>query len=113
MPKTPSARYKYVVQLAIPKLIEARFIELYDHEHIPVLMKVPGVRACTRYQLVWADTDAMPEHLAIYDVDGPDVPKSEKWREASAVGQWGVEIRPHMRVRRHGMFEQAATFCSD
>lgn len=102
--------YKYVVQLSIPQSIEVRFKELYDNEHIPALMAVPGVRACTRYQLVWADTDEMPEHLAIYDVDGPDVPNSPEWHAASAVGQWGVEIRPHMRIRRHGMFEQALTF---
>lgn len=112
MSRTPQSGYKYVVQLSIPPSIEERFIELYDKEHIHAIMVVSGVRACTRYRLVWADTDDMPEHLAIYDVDGPDIPNSPAWREASAVGRWGVEIRPHMRTRRHGMFKQAMTFSS-
>lgn len=108
MPDQPSP-FVYVVQLAIPAELDARFNELYDNEHVPAFMSVPGVRACSRYKLVWADVDDMPEYLAIYDVDGPDVPKSKEWREGSAHGNWAVEIRPHMTVRRHGMFERLST----
>jgi hypothetical protein len=48
----------------------------------------------------------MPEYLAMYDVDAADVPKSPAWRSASNAGKWPDEIRPHMTVRRHGMFER-------
>jgi hypothetical protein len=108
MSQDPSP-YVYVVQLAIPEEIERRFNELYDNEHVPAFMSVPGVKACSRYKLEWADTDQMPEYLAIYDVDAPDVPKSEAWRQGSAHGDWVVEIRPHMRIRRHGMFKRLST----
>jgi hypothetical protein len=104
MPR-PKSRFVYVAQLAIPSALEQRFTELYDNEHVPALMAVPGVQTCSRYKLIWADTPDMPEYLAIYDVDAADVPKSKEWREASAKGQWPAEIRPHMTVRRHGMFE--------
>lgn len=107
------SRYVYVVQLAIAPELEPRFNELYDAEHVPVFMSVPGVRGCSRYKLVWADSDQMPEYLAIYDVDAPDVPKSEAWRRGSAHGEWAVAIRPHMRVRRHGMFERLSTVRSE
>jgi hypothetical protein len=108
MAQEPSP-YVYVVQLAIPEEIEDRFNELYDAEHVPAFMSVPGVRACSRYKLEWADTDEMPEYLAIYDVDAPDVPKSDAWRRGSSHGDWVVEIRPRMRVRRHGMFKRLST----
>ena len=108
MPQEPSP-YVYVVQLAIPKEIDDRFNELYDSEHVPAFMNVPGVKACSRYKLEWADSDEMPEYLTIYDVDAPDVPKSEQWRRGSAHGEWAIEIRPHMRVRRHGMFKRLST----
>lgn len=103
-------RYIYIAQLAIPASLEERFTELYDIEHVPALMTVPGVRSCSRFKLVWSDTPEMPEYLAIYDVDAPDVPKSKEWREASGSGRWPEEIRPHMSVRRHGMFERLKSF---
>jgi len=101
-----TAGFIYIAQLAIPKSLEQRFTELYDAEHVPALMAVPGVRACSRYKLLWSDSDEMPEYLAIYDVDAPDVPRSPQWREASGKGEWPNAIRPHMTVRRHGMFER-------
>ena len=109
----PPSRYVYIAQLSIPQAIEQRFTELYDAEHIPALMAVPGVRRCARFKLVWADSDTMPEYLAIYDVDTPDVPKSPQWREASSRGDWVTEIRPHMQVRRHGLFERMADFIAE
>lgn len=102
-------RFVYIAQLAIPAAIERRFTELYDTEHVPALMAVPGVRSCSRFKLVWSDTQDMPEYLAIYEVDAADVPKSQEWRQASASGDWPKEIRPHMTVRRHGMFERLKT----
>jgi hypothetical protein len=102
--------FVYVAQIAIPSGLERRFIELYDGEHIPALMRVPGVRACSRLKLMWSDTPDMPEYLAAYDVDAPDVPKSAEWKAASNTGLWPIEIRPHMTVRRHGMFERARHF---
>jgi hypothetical protein len=104
-----TTRFVYIAQIAIPTSLERRFTELYDTEHVPALMAVPGVRSCSRYKLVWSDAQDMPEYLAIYDVDAPDVPKSEEWRQASASGVWPSEIRPHMTVRRHGMFERLQT----
>ena len=104
--------FVYIAQLAIPKALEQRFTELYDGEHVPALMSVPGVRSCSRLKLLWSDTEDMPEYLAFYDVDGADVPKSPEWRKASNTGQWPSEIRPHLTVRRHGMFERLRTFDS-
>jgi len=95
----------FVVQLEIPAAQEATFNRLYDDEHVPALLAVPGVRSCRRYRLEWADTTAMPRYLAIYEVDGPDVPKSAAWRRASDSGDWPREVRPHLTVRHHGMFQ--------
>lgn len=104
-----NSRFLFIAQLAIPKEHEQRFTELYDKDHVPALMKVPGVRSCSRYKLLWADSAEMPEYLAVYDVDAPDVPKSPQWREASNSGEWPSAIRPHLTVRRHGMFECLST----
>ena len=98
--------YVYVVQLSVPAELEAEFNQLYDTAYIPALLKVPGVLGCTRYKLDWADTAEMPEYLAIYELSSPEPPRSEAWRAASVQCGWATRIRPHLRVRRHGMYRR-------
>jgi hypothetical protein len=97
--------YVYLAHLSIPHDMEAEFNNLYDSGYVPNLLQVPGVRSCRRLKLEWADSE-MPEYLAIYEVDDPDVPKSAAWKDASVRCGWADKIRPHLKVRRHGMFRQ-------
>src|SRR6476660_6946049 len=47
--KMPIAtKYLFVVSMDVTKEKEALFNEVYDSEHVPLLLKVPGVRAVTR-----------------------------------------------------------------
>ena len=43
--------YAYVVQMDIPQHLDTDFNRIYDEEHVPTILKVPGVRSCTRYRL--------------------------------------------------------------
>ena len=43
-----NSNYLFVVNMDIDADKEALFNEIYDNEHIPNLLKVPGVRAVTR-----------------------------------------------------------------
>ena len=101
-----AGRWIYVVQLEVPAALEPTFTRLYDEEHVPALLAVPGVHSCFRYELLWADTDSMPRWLTIYEVDDPEVPRSLAWREASATGDWPTLVRPNLTVRTHGMFRK-------
>jgi len=97
--------YVYLAHLSVPAELEEAFNHLYDTGYVPNLLKVPGVRACRRFRLEWADGET-PEYLALYEVDGPQVPKSQAWKDASVACGWAERIRPHLTVRRHGMFRQ-------
>ena len=44
MPDAARAPYIYMVQMDIPAEHEADFNRIYDTEHVPEIMKVPGVR---------------------------------------------------------------------
>ena len=70
--------YLYVAQVSIPKEYESELNRLYDDEHVPNLLKVPGVRGCRRYKLEWGDPE-MPSYLALYDLDDPNLPKTDAW----------------------------------
>ena len=45
------ADYILVVQLDVDKKHEKEFNELYDNEHVPNLLSVPGVVSGQRYEL--------------------------------------------------------------
>jgi hypothetical protein len=90
---------------------EALFNEVYDQEHIPNLMKVPGVLAVTRVKaqpftlnIAGAPKDvpvADAAYTAIYELESPEVLASEAWGEAVEAGRWPGEVRPFTTNRRH------------
>ena len=94
----------YIAQLAIPADKEAEFNTLYDEGYIPALLRVPGVLKASRFRLTWSDVPDMPEFLATYEVETAEVPRSAEWKQASVDCGWAARIRPHLTVRRHGLF---------
>ena len=98
--------YAYVVQMDIPAALEDDFNRIYDTEHVPLILKVPGVRSCVRYRLEQSTKEGMPRYLAIYEMDSPDVYKSAAWIEASDTGEWKPKIRPHSTNRQHSVFRR-------
>jgi hypothetical protein len=98
----------FVVQLDIPAEHEAEFNRVYDTEHFPMLSKVPGVRGGARYRLEHSTVSGMQRYLTIYEIDSPDVLKSEAWEKAGAYGDWITKIRPKCTARHHSVFERIA-----
>jgi hypothetical protein len=100
--------YVYVVQMDVPAALEAEFNRIYDEDHVPTILKVPGVRSCARYRLDHSTVPDMPRYLAIYQVDDAAVIDSPAWTEASDRGEWKPKIRPYTTNRRHSVFERIA-----
>ncbi len=100
--------YIYVVQMDIPAELEAEFNRIYDEDHVPTILKVPGVRSCTRYRLDHSTVPTMPRYLAIYECDSAEVIDSPAWTEASDLGEWKPKIRPHTTNRQHSVFRRIA-----
>jgi hypothetical protein len=100
--------YIYVVQMDIPAEKEADFNRVYDTQHIPALLNVPGVRSAKRYMLQSANVDGVARYLAIYELDSSDIPDSRAWLEAAEIGEWVTQIRPHTTNRSHLTFQQLA-----
>jgi antibiotic biosynthesis monooxygenase (ABM) superfamily enzyme len=72
------AKYLYVVRVDVDPEKEKQFNEWYEKEHIPALLKVPGVIAAYRY----ISLEGTPKFIAIYELDKPDIPTSEAWKSA-------------------------------
>ena len=100
--------YIYVVQMDVPAELEAEFNRIYDEDHVPTILKVPGVRACRRYRLDHSTIATMPRYLALYEVDSAEIIDSPAWTQASDLGEWKPKIRPYTTNRMHSVFEQIA-----
>ena len=96
------------MQLDIPQVLEEDFNRIYNAEHVPNLLTVPGVRGCIRYRLESADVDGVMRYATIYEIDSPDLPDSSVWREQSDKGEWGARIRPHLIGRSHATYRRIA-----
>lgn len=91
---SPFAPYIYVVQMDIPEEYEVEFNRVYDSEHVPELVKVPGVRSGHRYKVDTSTRSDTPRYMAIYELDSAEVVTGEAWLTAGERGAWAPKIRP-------------------
>ena len=98
------AKYVYVVRMDVEPHKEAEFNELYNEEHVPAILKVPGVLSASRYATT--STEGVPKYLAIYEVESADVPSSQAFRNAADSGEWPHKIRPHVKNRTRILYER-------
>jgi hypothetical protein len=107
-----ATKYLFMVSMDVAKDKEALFNEVYDGEHVPLLMKVPGVKAVSRLKTESAvfniggerkvlDGGSEPTYVAIYEIESPDVLLSKEWAEAAEKGRWPSQVRPFTTNRRH------------
>lgn len=90
---------------------EELFNRIYDEEHVPNLLRVPGVTRVSRYVredltmslggAVQRIATPSPKYHAIYEITGPDVLVSNQWAEAVETGRWPRDVRPFTKNRQH------------
>jgi hypothetical protein len=108
----PRTRYLFVASMDVEADKESLFNEVYDTEHIPELLKVPGVLAVTRAALAPLTmsiggevkrivAEGEPKYSALYELESADVLVSAAWAAAVEKGRWATQVRPHTRNRRH------------
>ena len=110
-----NSRYLFVASMDVAPDKEDIFNEVYDTEHIPNLLKVPGVHAIKRLAgepfaiNIGGDEKKIahdgPIYSAVYEIDGPHVLVSPEWAKAVEAGRWPSHVRPHTRNRRHALYK--------
>ena len=96
-------KYLYLAMMDVEEHKEALFNELYEAEHIPQLMSVPGLINVTRYK---TSAEGYPQYLAIYEIEQPDIPTSEAFREGADRGRWISEVRPYTYNKHLTVYER-------
>jgi hypothetical protein len=92
--KTP---YVFWVMMDVEKHREVLFNDLYDNEHLPLLMKLPGSVNAVRYR---TSTPGEPRYLCAYEVESTELPMSPLWNDTSDIGRWKPDVRPYTYNKR-------------
>jgi len=106
------AKYLFIASMDVDADKEALFNEVYDTEHIPALLKVPGVLSVSRGKrepltmFIGGEkktivAEGEPRFSAYYELAGAEVLTSEAWARAVEAGRWPSQVRPFTRNRRH------------
>jgi hypothetical protein len=109
--------YVFTAAMDVEADKEGVFNEVYDTEHVPLLLRVPGVVAVTRLrrepltmviggQRRTIALESEPRYTALYELTGPEVLVSDEWARAVDQGRWPGEVRPYTRNRRHLLFRR-------
>ncbi len=109
--------YLFTASMDVAREKEALFNEVYDKEHVPTLLKVPGVLSVARFKtqefsiIVGGQRRTVvlenePRYTALYEIANPEVLTSEAWAQAVDQGRWPGEVRPHTKNRRHVLYHR-------
>jgi len=90
---TIESRYLFSAAMDVSADREGLFHEVYDTEHVPLILTVPGVVAATRFEArpfsmflggerKTMDPQGAPRFHALYELESPDVLLSEAFAKA-------------------------------
>ncbi len=96
---------------------EALFNEVYETEHVPLLLKVPGVVSVARFTrqevtlIVGGERKTIvvenePTYQAFYEIESPAVLVSDAWAHAVDHGRWPAQVRPYTKNRKHILYKK-------
>ena len=96
---------------------EAIFNEVYDTEHVPLLLRVPGILSVARFKtqeltmIIGGQRKTIlgenePTYNALYELESPEVLTSDAWAKAVDQGRWPAQVRPLTKNRRHVLYRR-------
>jgi hypothetical protein len=111
------ANYLFAAAMDVDPERESLFNEIYEAEHVPLLLAVPGVVSVARFKtqeltvIVGGQRRTIivenePKYNALYEIESPEVLTSDAWAKAVDQGRWPGEVRPHTKNRRHVLYRR-------
>ena len=111
------SKYLFTASMDVEPAREAIFNEVYDKEHVPMLLEVPGVIAVARFKrreltmILGGERKTIviegePRYSALYELESPEVLTSPGWAAAVDSGRWPGEVRPYTKNRRHVLYQR-------
>lgn len=107
----PESKYIWTVAMDVAPEKEDLFNELYESEHIPNLLNVPGIEKATRYRVVrgtdGSTSTSFQKYFTTYEMQNKEVWGSPEFiKYARHAGSWPQLVRPYTSNRRHILYEK-------
>jgi hypothetical protein len=111
------SQYLFSAAMDVEPDKEALFNQVYDQEHVPLLLTVPGVIAVARFKrqeltmVIGGERRTIvienePAYNALYELESPEVLTGEAWAKAVDQGRWPSQVRPFTKNRRHVLYRR-------
>jgi hypothetical protein len=81
-----------IVRTDVVPEMEEEFNRFYDEEHVPRLLRVPGVLSAKRAKSMGAG----PKYIAVYEHESAQVQETALYKEAVDT-EWARRVKPHLR----------------
>jgi hypothetical protein len=112
-----TSRFLFSAAMDVKPDRENLFHDVYDTEHVPLILTVPGVVSATRFETraltmmlggerKTMDPQGAPRFHALYELESPEVLLSPAWAKAVEEGRWPGQVRPHTSNRRHLLMQR-------
>ena len=98
------AAYTLAVQLDVPEEHHVVFNQLYDGEHVPSFLSVPGVSNGQCCNLEQDGNDTL-RYLATYDLESLDISNFPEWEAKATTPGW-LGVRQYVSACRRGTFKK-------
>lgn len=95
------AKYLFVTIADVDPEYEKDYFKWMTEEHMPDLIKVPGVIRGMRYI---SHQGSSPKHMAIYELESPYPPQSEAW-DRTKYTEKSKYIKGHVQRKATNVFE--------
>lgn len=105
-----AAPYWMMITFEIDPADDAEFNDIYDNDHIPTIMKLPGVLEVIRFRDAHKNERGYLVYSALYLMDRENLHETPEWKELSDMGRWMPVIRPKVKSRARRMGPMVARF---
>ena len=110
------SRYLFTAAMDVEPGKDAIFNEVYDKEHVPSLLEVPGVVSVARFRrrplemFIGGERkkiviEGEPAYTALYELESPEVLVTPAWSAAVERGRGPPQVRPNTTHPRHVMWQ--------
>ncbi len=110
-------RYVFSAAMDVEPAKDKVFNEVYDTDHVPLILKVPGVISAARFKkheltmIIGGERKTIvfenePVYNALYELESPEVLTSAAWAKAVDAGRWPGEVRSYTKNRRHVLYRR-------
>jgi hypothetical protein len=99
-----TAPYSMIITFEIDPKDEAEFNDIYDNDHIPTILQLPGLVEVIRFKDAKPNEKGFLVYSAIYFTTTENLHETPEWKKLSDTGRWMPVIRPKVksRARRAG-----------